>query len=175
MSGVGQKCTSLNCLYMNQMIGDSLTRASGGIKKAWKATVYWHDSPRLQSWLETGAEPAPSRANERSNGTISWWVPAPVGCALWFEIMISDGPPDATVAFDCVGKVGEIDLSDGSGAMVMVNEVGLQDQGRFEGTLTHTGWTWHSSNDDGHPLILDTGFSTAQLGGRGQAITPTDS
>lgn len=104
------------------------------------------------------------RMAEHLTANISWWAPAAVGSALWFEIMVSDGPPDTTVAFDCVGKVGELDLPDGSGAMVLVNEVSPEDHERFEGDLGHAGWTWHSSDDDGHPLILDTGFPTTSLG-----------
>ncbi|MFF1881482.1 hypothetical protein ACFVVC_08470 [Pseudarthrobacter sp. NPDC058196] len=107
---------------------------------------------------------AQSRSAERLKANISWWAPAAVGSALWFEIMISDGAPDVTVAFDCVGKVGQLDLPDGSGAMVLVNEVPPEEQERFEGNLGHAGWSWHSSDDDGHPVIFDTGYPTTSLG-----------
>lgn len=103
------------------------------------------------------------RPAEPANAKISWWAPAAVGSALWFEIVVSDGPPDPT-SFDVVGKVGELDLPDGSGAMVLVNEISPEDHKRFEGALGHAGWTWHRSDDDGHPLILDTGFPTTSLG-----------
>ncbi|RWW94328.1 MULTISPECIES: hypothetical protein [Paenarthrobacter] len=78
--------------------------------------------------------------------------------------MISHGAPDVNVSFDCIGKVGQLDLPDGSGAMVLVNEVPPGEQERFEGNLGDAGWSWHRSNDDGHPLIFDTGFPTTSLG-----------
>jgi hypothetical protein len=111
----------------------------------------------------TNLRPSELREPERRSKDISWWSPAPDGSAIWFEIMISDEAPDSTVAFGGIGIVGRLDLPDGSGVLVVADEHGSADQQKFEGSLSHPGWTWYSSNDDGHPLVLDTGYSTTKL------------